>query len=182
MSDDKCWQCGVTVTDFGHECKASSSNNEPAPNCSICDGEGFYDKPLPNSQVDFGASCECTKNGSGNSDKFKALYITVNEMMAVIGAHGQIISKDDRVSAVMDALHEFDDGVYDVNRLDGQGNSELLDLRERYQLVCAQHIREMEAHEALLVRIRNDLRERGEDGVVNIGSTIWMDIHEMIER
>jgi hypothetical protein len=32
----------------------------------------------------------------------------VDEVMAVIGCHGEISAKDDRVSAVMDCLHRID--------------------------------------------------------------------------
>lgn len=46
----------------------------------------------------------------------KKLYISTNEMMAPLGAHGQILAKDDRVSAVMDALHSIDNGVYDAEK------------------------------------------------------------------
>lgn len=49
--------------------------------------------------------------------KFKKLYISTNEMMAPLGAHGQIYAKDDRVSAVMDALHDIDDGTYDAEKV-----------------------------------------------------------------
>ena len=38
------------------------------------------------------------------------LYYAVGEMMDVLGAHGTICARDDRVQAVMDALHEIDGG------------------------------------------------------------------------
>lgn len=41
-----------------------------------------------------------------------ALYRTVNEVMLVLGMHGEIQRCDDRVSAVMDALYHIDGGVY----------------------------------------------------------------------
>ena len=44
--------------------------------------------------------------------RLEALYNAVNEMMAPLGAHGEIYATDDRVLAVMDALHEIDGGVY----------------------------------------------------------------------
>ncbi len=40
-----------------------------------------------------------------------ALYKAVNEMMAVLGCHGTISARDDRVQAVMDALHAIDGGA-----------------------------------------------------------------------
>ena len=49
--------------------------------------------------------------------KHKALYVAVNEMMASLGAHGQIEARDERVSAVMDVLHDIDGGVYDVEKI-----------------------------------------------------------------
>ena len=27
--------------------------------CVICEGSGYYDKPLPNNEVEFDAVCEC---------------------------------------------------------------------------------------------------------------------------
>jgi hypothetical protein len=33
--------------------------------CLICGGSGYFDKPLPDSQVEFGATCEC-QLGEGN--------------------------------------------------------------------------------------------------------------------
>lgn len=50
-------------------------------------------------------------------DKLKQLYIAVNEMMAVIGAEGEIDSRHNYVDNVMDALHDLDDGVYDIGRV-----------------------------------------------------------------
>ena len=38
------------------------------------------------------------------------LYYAVGEMMDVIGAHGTICARDDRVQAVMNALYEIDGG------------------------------------------------------------------------
>ena len=38
------------------------------------------------------------------------LYYVVGEMMDVLGAHGTICARDDRVQAVMDALYEIDGG------------------------------------------------------------------------
>ena len=49
--------------------------------------------------------------------KWEALYIAVNEMMSPLGAHGNICARDDRVTAVMDALHDLDGGVYDITRI-----------------------------------------------------------------
>lgn len=42
--------------------------------------------------------------------RFRALYDVVNEMMAPLGYHGTISARDDRVQAVMDALHAIDGG------------------------------------------------------------------------
>lgn len=42
----------------------------------------------------------------------ETLYNRVNEMMAPLGAYGQICATDDRVIAVLDALHDIDGGVY----------------------------------------------------------------------
>lgn len=33
--------------------------SEPDENCLICSGRGFFDKPLPNNQVEFSAICDC---------------------------------------------------------------------------------------------------------------------------
>ncbi len=46
------------------------------------------------------------------SDQWRKLYDTVNEIMAVIGCHGSICAKDDRVLAVMGALADIDGGTY----------------------------------------------------------------------
>ncbi len=40
--------------------------------------------------------------------QWAALYKAANEAMAVLGAHGTISARDDRVQAVMDALHAID--------------------------------------------------------------------------
>ena len=42
----------------------------------------------------------------------KKLYISVNELMCVLGAKGEITTRANEVTAVMDALHDIDDGVY----------------------------------------------------------------------
>lgn len=44
--------------------------------------------------------------------KVVALYRTVNQVMLVLGMYGEISRRDDRVSAVMDALYDIDGGVY----------------------------------------------------------------------
>lgn len=51
------------------------------------------------------------------SDKYKSLYHAVNDMMAKLGASGNITTRADEVSQVMDALHDIDGGVYkqDIN-------------------------------------------------------------------
>ena len=46
----------------------------------------------------------------------KPLYIAINEMMAVLGAVGEINTRHEKASAVMDALHDLDSGVYDVDK------------------------------------------------------------------
>ncbi len=46
------------------------------------------------------------------SNEWRELYDSVNVIMAVIGCHGTICAKDDRVLAVMDALAEIDGGSY----------------------------------------------------------------------
>ena len=50
-------------------------------------------------------------------DKFKRLYITINEMLAVLGAEGHINTKHPTVDDVMDALFDLDDGEYKVERV-----------------------------------------------------------------
>ena len=46
----------------------------------------------------------------------KPLYIAINEMMAVLGAEGEINTRHEKTEAVMNALYELDDGVYDVDK------------------------------------------------------------------
>ena len=43
------------------------------------------------------------------------LYKAVNEMMAVLGAKGEINTLHEKTTNVMDALHELDEGVYDLD-------------------------------------------------------------------
>ena len=43
------------------------------------------------------------------------LYKAVNEMMAVLGAKGEINTLHEKTTNVMDALHEIDGGVYDLD-------------------------------------------------------------------
>ncbi len=51
--------------------------------------------------------------------EFRNLYIAINEMMAELGAKGEITTRNSLVTDVMNALHEIDDGVYDVKRVFG---------------------------------------------------------------
>ena len=46
----------------------------------------------------------------------KPLYIAINEMLAVLGMEGEINNRHEKTEAVMDALYELDDGVYDVDK------------------------------------------------------------------
>ena len=46
--------------------------------------------------------------------KLVQLYISVNEMVAILGANGEVSSRDQVVDNVMDALFYIDDGAYDV--------------------------------------------------------------------
>lgn len=43
--------------------------------------------------------------------KYEALYRTVNDLMIVIGMHGEVKRTDDRVTCVMDALFAIDGGT-----------------------------------------------------------------------
>lgn len=54
----------------------------------------------------------CLFNCKLNNDPLRAyrvLKMSVEAMMAPLGYHGQISAKDDRVQAVMDALHQVDE-------------------------------------------------------------------------
>lgn len=33
--------------------------SEPDKNCIICGGDGVFDRPMPNSQVEFNSICDC---------------------------------------------------------------------------------------------------------------------------
>jgi hypothetical protein len=55
---------------------------------------------------------KATERKLAEAEKYKGLYNPINEMMAPLGAHGMIYAKDDRVTAVMDALHDIDGGVF----------------------------------------------------------------------
>jgi len=44
-------------------------------------------------------------------EQHKALYHSANVLMAVLGMHGEISARDDRATAVMDALHAIDSGT-----------------------------------------------------------------------
>ena len=48
--------------------------------------------------------------------KLEALYKTINEMMAYLGAEGEIDTRNPLVGGVMDALYGIDEGFYDENR------------------------------------------------------------------
>lgn len=48
--------------------------------------------------------------------KLEALYKSVNEMMAHLGAEGKIDTRNNLVDNVMSALFDIDEGVYDNNR------------------------------------------------------------------
>lgn len=68
----------------------------------------------------------------------KKLYKTVNEMMLPLGANGIIYAKDDRVAAVMDALHDIDGGVYKEDEKIStlkQENKRLAVFENRYQFL-----------------------------------------------
>jgi len=44
---------------------------------------------------------------------WKPLYHAINRMLTKLGAEGSISPRDSEVTAVMDALHVIDDGVYE---------------------------------------------------------------------
>lgn len=44
--------------------------------------------------------------------KFQCLYIAINEMLSALGAEGEIDSDHPKVSAVMNALYDIDEGFY----------------------------------------------------------------------
>ena len=48
--------------------------------------------------------------------KLVTIYKSVNEMMAFLGAEGEIDTKNPLVDNVMDALYEIDEGIYDEKR------------------------------------------------------------------
>jgi len=52
-----------------------------------------------------------------NMEQLKRLYVAVNDMMAQLGAIGEISTTDARVSAVMDALRDIDGGDYDPDKV-----------------------------------------------------------------
>ena len=51
--------------------------------------------------------------------KFKPLYIAINEMMAILGADGEVNTKQMAVINVMDALAEIDGGEFDTAKVFG---------------------------------------------------------------
>jgi len=53
-------------------------------------------------------------------DKFKPLYMAINEMMCEIGATGQIDIENPLVNAVMNELYELDGGVHDAEKVFGK--------------------------------------------------------------
>ena len=53
---------------------------------------------------------------STKEEKLRVLYERVNDLMAILGAEGQINTEFEEVRAVMDALYELDGGVYDTEK------------------------------------------------------------------
>lgn len=49
------------------------------------------------------------------NERLRRVYDAANVVVAVLGYHGEICARDDRVSALMDALHGVDGGVPNAN-------------------------------------------------------------------
>lgn len=62
--------------------------------------------------VELEMKLKATERKLAEAEKYKGLYSPINEMMTPLGAHGMIYAKDDRVTAVMDALHDIDGGIF----------------------------------------------------------------------
>lgn len=45
------------------------------------------------------------------NERLRRVYAAANVVVAVLGCHGKICARDDRVSALMDALHDVDGGL-----------------------------------------------------------------------
>ena len=60
------------------------------------------------------------KHPTQSSIEWRALYNTINLMMCELGAKGKINTRHPTVSAVMDALHDIDDGAYQPFKIEGK--------------------------------------------------------------
>lgn len=56
------------------------------------------------------------------------------------------------------------------------------DYKEKYLILSAQHVREIEECEKLLKLIYDDLKMRSVDGVVDISNFIWERLEERLSR
>jgi len=65
------------------------------------------------------AALESSYVPTGYPPEYKKLYIAVNEMMAQLGADGDINARSSEAEKVMDVLHEIDGGVYSVDKVFG---------------------------------------------------------------
>ena len=52
-------------------------------------------------------------------DRFKNLYIAINEMMAILGADGEISTDQVIVEDVMFSLKQIDGGTFDIEKVFG---------------------------------------------------------------
>ena len=55
------------------------------------------------------------------NERLMRVYGAANVVVAVLGCHGEIYARDDRVSALMDALHDVDGGVPNANSASDDG-------------------------------------------------------------
>lgn len=55
----------------------------------------------------------------GKKAEYKTLYIAVNELMAMLGAVGEMNTFTDEVLRIMTVLREVDEGVFDVDKVFG---------------------------------------------------------------
>lgn len=57
------------------------------------------------------------ENNESSVHKFKSLYIAANDLMAILGADGQVTNTHPNVTQLMNALWDIDEGICDVDRV-----------------------------------------------------------------
>jgi hypothetical protein len=87
-------------------------DSRPCPYCRITELEAGIEVE----RVAGDAMMDTITEQKARLEAVKPMYIAINNMMAVLGAKGEIHATDEKANQVMSALADLDGGVYDVDK------------------------------------------------------------------